>query len=68
MELLPSSGEYFLARVGFLEGATAGNVKFRIMVRPQGGLNTWIATVNKSYDGSIKTIDVSLEDFVGKKV
>jgi hypothetical protein len=60
-------GEHFFARVGLLQGANAGKVKFRVMIRPEGGPNTWIAAVNDSYDGKIKTIDVLLQAYVGKK-
>jgi len=60
-------GERFFARVGFLEGAYRGDVTFRVMIRPEGGGNTWIAEVNKSYGSPIKTIDVPLGPWVGKK-
>ena len=60
-------GERFFARVGFLEGAYDGNVTFRVMIRPEGGNNTWIATESKSYGSPIKTIDVPLEPWIGKK-
>lgn len=60
-------GERFFARVGFLEGAYAGDVTFRVMIRPEDGNNTWIATESKSYGSPIKTIDVPLEPWIGKK-
>ena len=60
-------GERFFARVGFLEGAYDGDVTFRVMIRPEGGNNTWIAEVSKPYGSPIKTIDVSLEPWIGKK-
>ena len=59
-------GERFFARVGLLEGAYDGDVTFRVMIRPEGSNNTWIAEVSKSYSSPI-TIDVSLEPWVGKK-
>jgi hypothetical protein len=66
-EYTVEAGEHFFARVGFLEGAGAGNVDFRIMIRPEGGPNTWIAIENKDYGTPLKTIDVPLDDFVGKR-
>ena len=53
-------------RVGFLQGAAAGNVDFRAMIRPEGGPNVWIVTENKDYGTPIKTIDIPLDDWVGK--
>lgn len=61
------SGEHFFAQVGLLQNANAGNVKFRVMIRLEGGTNIWIAAVNDSYDDTIKTIDVPLQAYVGKK-
>jgi hypothetical protein len=66
-EYTVEAGEHFFARVGFLEGASAGNVDFRIMIRPEGGTNTWISIENKDYGTPLKTIDVPLDDFVGKR-
>ena len=60
-------GERFFARVGFLEGAYAGDVIFRVVIRPEDGLNTQVAEVRKSYGSPIETINVPLEPWVGKK-
>lgn len=60
-------GEHFYARIGFVSGGAVGNVKFRVWIRPEGGPNTEIVTVTKSYDGTIETIDVPLSAYVGKK-
>ncbi len=62
------AGDHFKATVGFLEGAGAGNVRFRVMLRPQGGSNTWVASVTDSYDGNLKTIDKPLDAWAGKKI
>ncbi len=62
------AGDHFKATVGLLAGANAGNVRFRVMLRPQGGTNTWIASVTDSYDGNLKTIDKSLNAWAGKKI
>jgi len=59
--------DHFVAKVGFLKGATAGNVKFTVMMWPQTGLPPTIAAVTKVYDGSLTTIDVPLSDYVGQK-
>ncbi len=61
------SGDHFKATVGFLKGASAGKVRFRVMIRAQGAGNTWIANVTDTYDGNLKTIDVSLDPWAGKK-
>ena len=59
--------DHFVTKVGFLKGATAGNVKFTVMMWPQRGLPPTIAAVTKVYDGSLTTIDVPLSDYVGQK-
>ena len=61
------SGDFFFAQVGLLEGAEHGDVTFRVMILPDGGPDTWIAEVNKSYSGSIKTINAPLHPWVGKR-
>ncbi|MBL7209249.1 MAG: hypothetical protein ISS52_04055 [Dehalococcoidia bacterium] len=60
-------GERFFARVGFPEGAYGGDVTFRVMICPEGGSDTWITEVNKSYGSPIKTIDVPLQPWIGKR-
>jgi len=59
--------DHFVTKVGFLKGATAGNVKFTVMMWPQRGLPPTIAAVTKVYDGSLTSIDVPLSDYVGQK-
>jgi hypothetical protein len=61
-------GEHFFAQVGLLQGAGAGKVKFYVIIRLEGGEETTIAEVKDSYDGTIKTIDVPLQAYVGKRV
>ena len=60
-------GDRFVARVGFLKRADGGEVTFRVMIRPDGGPNTWIATETKAYDGTMKTIDVALQPWAAKR-
>ena len=61
------AGEHFYARCGLIKNATAGKVRYKVMIRYEGGPNTWIFDGIKSYDGTIKTIDVDLTPYAGKK-
>ena len=60
-------GDRFRATVGFLNGAGDGNVTYKVMIRPEGGGNTWIAEVNDTYGDGFKKIDVDLTPYAGKK-
>ena len=62
------AGDYFYARVGFPKNAMGiGNVRFRVMIRPEGGPCTWIADVTDAWDGVLRTIDVDLSPYANKK-
>ena len=61
------STDHFYAKVGLLKGATAGNVRFRAMIRTETSGNIWIADVAKTYNGSLTTIDVPLSAYAGQK-
>ena len=61
------SGDRFYAKVGFIKGASAGKVKYSVMIRCEGGPNTWIYESVKPYDGTLKTINVDLSPYAGKK-
>ncbi|MGB9890734.1 MAG: hypothetical protein ACPLTQ_13875, partial [Anaerolineae bacterium] len=61
------SGDHFVARVGLLQNAASGNVTFRVMIRPEGGPNTWIGSVSDTYDGSLKTMNIPLSAWAGKR-
>jgi len=60
-------GEHFYAEVGFVKNAVNGKVRYKVMIRPEGGANTWIIDTVKSYDGTIKVLDANLTPFAGKK-
>jgi hypothetical protein len=60
------ANDHFYSQVGFIKGASAGNVRFKVMIRTTAG-NVWIADVTKPYNGSLATIDVPLSAYVGKK-
>jgi hypothetical protein len=60
-------GDRFRATVGFLQGASAGNATFKVMIRPSGGGNQWIAQINDTYGNGLKTIDVDLSSYAGKQ-
>ena len=61
------AGEHFYARFGLIKNATAGKVSYEVMIRPEGGPNVWIFQGVKVYDGTIKTIDVDLTPYAGKR-
>lgn len=61
------AGEHFYARCGFIKGAAAGKVRYSVMIRCEGGQNVWIFEGVKSYDGTLKTINVDLTPYAGKK-
>jgi len=61
-------GDRFVADVGFLKGATAGDVRFSVWyaASPDGsGTKTKLAEVDDRHDGSLKAIDADLSQFVG---
>ncbi|MDY0019823.1 MAG: NBR1-Ig-like domain-containing protein [Anaerolineae bacterium] len=60
-------GDRFRASVGLLEGASAGNVTFKVMLRAEGSGNYWIAQAGDTYGNGFKQIDVDLSDYAGKK-
>jgi hypothetical protein len=61
------AGEHFYARCGFIKNASAGKVKYSVMIRCEGGPNTWIFEGVKPYDGTVKVINVDLTPYAGKK-
>jgi hypothetical protein len=62
-----NSRDRFQATVGLLQGAAAGNVRFKVMVRPEGGTNQWIADIVDAYGDGLKQIDVGLASWAGKR-
>ena len=61
------SSDHFYTKVGFIKGAAAGNVRFRVMIRTESSGNIWIADTAKSYNGALTTIDVPLSAYAGQK-
>ena len=64
-------GEHFVAKVGLLQNAVNGKVRFEISYREVGsvGPETLIKFLNDSYNGQVQTIDVLFpSDTFGKKV
>jgi hypothetical protein len=59
------SQDIFQATVGFLQGAGAGDATFRVMIRAASG-NTWIGEVTDTYDGTLKTMSISLAPWAGQ--
>jgi uncharacterized protein YraI len=60
-------GDYFVARVGFLEGAGAGDVEFTASVcwELDGDYCVQLARVTDTYDGRLRDISVNLDKYVG---
>ena len=54
-------------KIGFLSGASAGAVTFKVMIRPQGLANTFIVTLPLAYADGVKSFDVSLAGYVGRR-
>jgi hypothetical protein len=61
------AGDHFYARVGFIKNASAGKVRYQVMIRCEGGPNVNIADAVKAYDGTLKTLDIDLTPYAGKK-
>jgi hypothetical protein len=61
------SSDRISGKVGFLYGALAGNVTFKVMIRPQGGTNTWIITTPVAYADGVKSFNYALAPYAGKK-
>ena len=71
-------GDRFYAKVGLLKNATAGNVKFRVVVvvRDWEAGTSWqdwsafktLAEITDTYDGTLRTIDVDLSSYAGSSL
>lgn len=61
------SGDRFRATVGLLQGAGAGNVTFKVMLRTQSSGNIWIGQVADGYDNTLRYIDVDLSPYAGQR-
>lgn len=61
------STDRFYSKVGFMQGASAGDVYYVVMIQPQNKAAEVLTTLNKTYGGSLKTIDMPLSAYVGKK-
>jgi hypothetical protein len=62
------SGAHFVAKIGIIKGGNAGNVKFQVIMRPEGMGAVTIYSGDQVYDGVLKTIDVAIEPiYFGKK-
>lgn len=61
------ASDHISGKIGFLSGASAGTVTFKVMIRPQGGPNTFILSVPLAYADGVKPFDVSLAGYVGKR-
>ena len=61
------SGDVFKAKIGFLQGAEAGNARWTLGYY-EGGTYHALQSVTKSYNGSLQDFTVSLNALDGKQV
>lgn len=61
------NSDRFQGQVGLLRNAAAGNVRFKVMIRPEGGPNQWIVDMIDAYGDGLKNIDVGLSSWAGKR-
>ena len=59
-------GDTFRATVGFLQGAAAGNVTYKVVLRTTSSGNVTIAQINDGYGDGLKTISVDLSQYDGQ--
>lgn len=59
---LVKPGDHFVGRVGIIKGGSAGNVRFEVTYREVGSIapETLLVSQVDTYDGNLKTIDVTL--------
>jgi hypothetical protein len=62
-----ASNDTFVAVVGFLENANAGEVTFKVMIRAQGSENQWIGQVTDTYDSQLKEMRIPLAPWAGRR-
>ena len=61
------AGDRFHAKVGFLKNASAGNVKFTVLMVQEDESQTSIAEVSDAYDGTLQTIDIDLSSYADER-
>lgn len=61
------AGDTIYAKVGLLNGANAGNVTFKVMVRTASSGNRWIGEVAHTYGTGIKTLTADLTPYAGQR-
>jgi hypothetical protein len=60
------AGDRFYATVGLLQGANAGNVTFKVILRASSSGTVVLAQVTDAYGDGLKTIDVDLSPYAGQ--
>jgi hypothetical protein len=60
-------GDHFRATVAFRQGAGAGKVTYRVMLRAESSGNTWIAQHTHTYGDGLATINADLSDYAGQR-
>jgi hypothetical protein len=60
------AGDVFRASVGFLQGAAAGNVTYKVTLRTTSSGSVTIAQVADTYGDGLKTISVDLTPYAGQ--
>lgn len=59
-------GDLFNATVGFLQGANAGNVTYKVILRASTSGTVTLAQVTDTYGDGLKTISVDLSPYAGQ--
>ncbi len=59
-------GDRFYATVGFLQGANAGNVTYKVLLRASSSGTVTLAQVTDAYGDGLKTISVDLSPYAGQ--
>lgn len=59
-------GDRFYATVGLLQGANAGNVTFKVLLRASSSGTVVLAQTPDAYGDGLKTIDVDLSPYAGQ--
>lgn len=65
-EYVIQPGDHFRATVGMLQGATQGNVTYRVMLILSQSGGKWIATESHAYGEGIKILNVDLTPYAGQ--
>lgn len=66
MHYVVQPGDLFYATVGFLQGANAGNVTYKVILRTSSSGNVTVAQIGDTYGDGVKTISADLSPYAGQ--